>query len=141
MGLQPGADGQRVRPAISGAEQRRPGDRAARPAQDRLDVGQRVIADRGGASSSTTFLGAPVEVVEECRVPRGVEGRIEDLLHRVFAPARVDAWFERDGRTVAEAHEWFAVPFGVIDEAVGLIERGDRRLRVRPASRSLRLGR
>jgi hypothetical protein len=74
------------------------------------------------AMSETTFLGAPVEVVEEYRVPRGVEGKIEHLLHRVFAPARIDAWFERDGRTVAEANEWFAVPFAVIDEAVSLIE-------------------
>lgn len=74
------------------------------------------------ATSETTFLGAPVEVIEEYRVPRGVEGKMERLLHRLFAPARVDAWFERDGRTVAEANEWFAVPFALIDEAVSLIE-------------------
>lgn len=74
------------------------------------------------AVSETTFLGAPVEIVEEYRVPRGVEGKIERMLHRLFAPARIDAWFERGGVTVAEAEEWFAVPFRTIDEAIGLIE-------------------
>ena len=74
-------------------------------------------------------------------MPRGTEGKIERLLHRLFAAARIDARFERDGIAVAEAQEWFAVPFSVIDEAVGLIEtdaiteyeydptRGDLRLR------------
>lgn len=74
------------------------------------------------AAADTTFLGAPVEIVEEYLVPRGVEGKVERLLHALFAPARVDAWFEREGRTVAEAREWFIVPFTVIDEAIGLIE-------------------
>lgn len=76
----------------------------------------------GRAQAETTFLGAPVEIVEEYRVPRGVEKKVEHLLHRLFAPARIDAWFERNGKTVAEANEWFAVPFSLIDEAVGLIE-------------------
>lgn len=76
----------------------------------------------GRAQAETTFLGAPVEIVEEYRVPRGVENKVEHLLHRLFAPARIDAWFERNGKTVAEANEWFAVPFSLIDEAVGLIE-------------------
>src|SRR4051794_29646193 len=67
------------------------------------------------AASDTTFLGAPVEIVEEYRMPRGVERKIEALLHRLFAPARADAWFERDGYTTTEAHEWFAVPLRVID--------------------------
>jgi hypothetical protein len=92
------------------------------------------------SASDTTFLGAAVEIVEEYRVPRGVEGQVERLLHRVFASARVDAWFERDGRTVAEAKEWFAVPFSVIDEAIDLI-RNEAIVHYEydPASRSLRL--
>lgn len=92
------------------------------------------------ARSETTFLGAPVEIVEEYRVPRGVEGKVERLLHRLFAPARIDAWFERDGRTVAEANEWFAVPFAAIDEAVSLIENeAILNFRYDPVSRELRL--
>jgi hypothetical protein len=74
------------------------------------------------AALETTFLGAPVQIVEEYRVPRGIERKIEGMLHRLFAPARIDAWFERDGVTIAETREWFAVPFGVIEEAVQLIE-------------------
>jgi len=74
------------------------------------------------AASDTTFLGAPVEIVEEYRVPRGVERKLEAILHRMFAAARADVWFERHGYVTAEANEWFAVPFRVIDEAVGLIE-------------------
>jgi Meiotically up-regulated gene 113 len=74
------------------------------------------------AASDTTFLGAPVEIVEEYRVPRGAERKLEAILHRMFASARVDAWFERQGRATTEANEWFAVPFRVIEEAVSLIE-------------------
>jgi len=74
------------------------------------------------AATNTTFLGAPVEIVEEYRMPRGVERRFEAILHRLFASARVDVWFERQGYATTEANEWFAVPFRVIEEAVGLIE-------------------
>ncbi|MEJ7784755.1 MAG: GIY-YIG nuclease family protein, partial [Solirubrobacteraceae bacterium] len=74
------------------------------------------------AASDTTFLGAPVEIVEEYRVPRGVEHRFEAILHRMFASARMDVWFERNGYVTAEANEWFAVSFRVIEEAVSLIE-------------------
>lgn len=75
-----------------------------------------------GAASERTFLGAPVEVVEEYRVPRGVQRKIERMLHILFAPARMDAWFERDGVSVADVREWFAVPFAAIEQAVSLIE-------------------
>lgn len=74
------------------------------------------------AASDTTFLGAPVEIVEEYRVPRGIERKVERMLHRLFAPARIDAWFDRDGVTVAETKEWFAVPFSTIEEAIQMIE-------------------
>lgn len=74
------------------------------------------------AVAETTFLGAPVEIVEEYLVPRNTERKIERMLHTLFAPARVDAWFERTGRLATKAQEWFVVPFSVIDEAIGLIE-------------------
>lgn len=95
------------------------------PALHKIGSTSSMASERtAGAEAETTFLGAPVEIVEEYRVPRGVESKIEHLLHRLFAPARIDAWFERDGRTVAEANEWFAIPFSLIDEAIGLIENG-----------------
>ena len=40
----------------------------------------------------------------------------------MFAAARMDVWFERNSYVTAEANEWFAVPFRVIEEAVRLIE-------------------
>ncbi len=73
------------------------------------------------AEAHATFLGAPVEVVAEYRVPLGVEKRVERLLHELLAPARVDAWFDSGGRSV-DVTEWFAVPLAIIDDAVGLIE-------------------
>jgi len=83
---------------------------------------QRLEARTAGAHRQTTFLNAPVEVVAEYEVPAGVEQKVERLLHRFFAGARLDVWFEQNGSTIAEAHEWFAVPLWAIDEAIGLVE-------------------
>jgi len=76
------------------------------------------------AIKRTTFLNAPVEILAEYAVPAGAEQKVERMLHRLFAGARLDVWFEREGVTVAEAKEWFAVPLEVIDEAIGLINTG-----------------
>lgn len=32
------------------------------------------------------------------------------------------SWFDKDGETIAEAREWFAVPLEAFDEAIHLIE-------------------
>jgi len=40
----------------------------------------------------------------------------------LFAKTRLDIWFEKEGRTIAQANEWFVVPLPVIDEAIGLIQ-------------------
>jgi len=74
------------------------------------------------AANDTTFLAAPVEVVAEYEVPRGVEQKVEAMLHRVFGAARLDIWFEKRGKNMAEAREWFIVPFAAIDEAIDLIQ-------------------
>ena len=73
------------------------------------------------AIKKSTFLNASVDVVAEYVVPRGLERKVERLLHRLFAAARLDVWFQRNGRTVAQANEWFIVPLPVIDEAITLI--------------------
>lgn len=67
------------------------------------------------AFKRTTFLGAPVEILAEYQVPVGVERKIEGMLHRLFASVRMDIWFEKNGKPVAEAREWFAVPLQIID--------------------------
>ena len=76
------------------------------------------------AVKETTYLMSPVELVTDYKVPAGVEQKIEALLHRLFAAARLDVAFELGGETIAEAHEWFSVPLAVIDEAIDLIEAG-----------------
>ena len=62
------------------------------------------------AVGSSTFLDAPVKLVETLELPRSIAAKVEGLLHRFFAAARIDAWFERDGLLVADAREWFSVP-------------------------------
>ncbi len=74
------------------------------------------------AIGSATFLDAPVELVDTFELPRSIAGKVEALLHRFFAPARVDAWFEREGLPVADALEWFSVPREAIAKAMKLIE-------------------
>lgn len=74
------------------------------------------------AIGNSTFLDAPVELVDTYEMPKSIAGAVEALLHRFFAAARVDAWFEREGIPVADAQEWFSVPFEVVAEAVELIQ-------------------
>ncbi len=91
----------------------------------KIGVTKRSVEKRtADAFKRTTFLKAPVELLAEYEVPAGVEKKIERMLHRLFAGARLDVWFERNGVTVAEANEWFAVPLQVIDDAIGLIGTG-----------------
>lgn len=73
------------------------------------------------AEGDSTFLGAPVERVAVYKLPAAGAQQVESLLHTFFASARLDIWFERQGKVVAAANEWFDVPRGVIDEAVELI--------------------
>lgn len=76
----------------------------------------------GGAKRSATFLGAKVSIAATYEMPRSMAKKTEKLLHRFFADARLDMWFERDGVEVADVREWFSVPLSVINEAVDLIE-------------------
>jgi hypothetical protein len=73
------------------------------------------------AEGDATFLGASVERVAMYKLPAVAAQQVESLLHTFFASARLDIWFEREGKVVAEANEWFDVPREVIDEAVDLI--------------------
>lgn len=74
------------------------------------------------AYKDTTFLHAAVEVVAEYEMPAVAVRAVEGMLHRFFAEVQVDAWFERNGVTAAEAQEWFDAPLPVIDEAIELIQ-------------------
>jgi hypothetical protein len=74
-----------------------------------------------GAAQSSTFLFADVEVVASYKLFNINRAKLERIIHRVFANARLDASVaDRFDRPV-EAREWFLVPLGAINEAVDRI--------------------
>lgn len=70
------------------------------------------------AKDDPTYLFADVEVVATYKLFNINRSKLESVLHRVFAPARLDLEMtDRFGRPV-KAREWFLAPLSVIDEAV-----------------------
>lgn len=85
-----------------------------------LDVEKRIA----GAQLQPTFLMAAVEIVATYQLFNISRTRLENLIHRVFEPARLDIQIaDRFGRPVVP-REWFLVPLFVIDEAVEKIRDG-----------------
>jgi hypothetical protein len=81
-------------------------------------TGGDVEARIAGAAQSPTFLFADVEIVATYKLFNINRAKLEHLIHRVFANARIDASFtDRFDRPV-QPKEWFFVPLSVIDEAV-----------------------
>lgn len=71
-----------------------------------------------GANMQPTFLLADVEVVATYELFNINRSKLENLIHRIFEPARFDVEIlDRFGRPVVP-REWFMVPLFVIDEAV-----------------------
>jgi hypothetical protein len=84
-------------------------------------TGSEVESRIAGASQSPTFLFADVEVVATYKLFNINRAKLEHIIHRVFANARLDATFtDRFGRPV-QPREWFMVPLSVIDEVVDRI--------------------
>jgi hypothetical protein len=72
----------------------------------------------------TTFLMADVEIVATYELFNINRVKLENLIHRVFDPARLDIEIkDRFGRTVV-AREWFLVPLPAVDEAVERLKDG-----------------
>jgi len=85
-----------------------------------LDVKQRVA----GARLQPTFLMADVEVITTYKLYNVNRTKLENLIHRVFEPARLNISIQdRFGNPVIP-REWFLVPLFVIDEAVERIKDG-----------------
>ncbi|MCB1969757.1 MAG: GIY-YIG nuclease family protein [Geminicoccaceae bacterium] len=85
-----------------------------------ISVEQRVA----GAQLQPTFLMANVEIVATYELYNINRTRLENLIHRIFAPARLEIEIkDRFGRAVVP-REWFLVPLFVIDEAVQMIKDG-----------------
>ena len=82
---------------------------------------QRRIAN---AKVDATFLLADVEVVTTYVLYHVNRTKLENLLHRFFAPGRLDITItDRFGNPVVP-REWFQVPLFVIDEAIERIRDG-----------------
>lgn len=79
------------------------------------------IAD---AAHDATYLLADVEVIASYKLASINRTKLENLFHRIFAPAQLDLTIQdRFGHPV-RPREWFLVPLHVIDEAVQHIRDG-----------------
>lgn len=84
------------------------------------DVAKRIA----NAKLDPTFLMAEVEIVATYELYNINRTKLENLIHRVFAPAQLDVEIkDRFGRPVIP-REWFLVPLFVIDDAVERIKDG-----------------
>lgn len=83
-----------------------------------------VAARFANAKNEPTFLLADVEVVATYDLYNINRVKLENLIHRVFDPARLDIEIkDRFGKPVVP-REWFLVPVFVVDEAVERIKDG-----------------
>jgi hypothetical protein len=84
------------------------------------DVSRRIA----GAKLDPTFLMADVELVASYDLYNINRSRLENIIHRVFGPARLDIEVkDRFGNPIVP-REWFLAPIFVIDEAVERIRDG-----------------
>ena len=83
-------------------------------------IGSRIA----NAAHDATYLLADVEVVRTYKLANIKRTKLENIFHRIFAPAQLELTIEdRFGRPV-RPREWFLVPLHVIDEAVDRIRDG-----------------
>jgi len=84
----------------------------------------KVAARFSSAKNDPTFLLADVEVVATYDLYNINRVKLENLIHRVFDPARLDIEIkDRFGKPVVP-REWFLVPLFIVDEAVKRIIDG-----------------
>ena len=87
-------------------------------------TGGRIETRIANAEHESTYLLAKVEVVASYKLAGINRTRMENLFHRLFAPARLNITInDRFGHPV-QPEEWFLVPLFVIDEAVRRIRDG-----------------
>lgn len=77
-----------------------------------------------GARLQPTFLMADVEVVATYKLYNINRVKLERLIHRVFAPARLQIEIKDRFGTPVVPREWFLVPLSAIDSAVQKIKDG-----------------
>lgn len=87
-------------------------------------TGGEVRARIANAAHDATYLLAEVEEVASYRLYGIKRAALEGVLHRVFAPARLDLEIADRFGTPVRPREWFLVPLAAIDEAVERIRDG-----------------
>jgi hypothetical protein len=84
------------------------------------DVKRRIV----NAENDPTFLMAGVDIIAEYKLYNINRVKLENIIHRVFAPALINvAITDRFGKPV-QPREWFLVPEFVVAEAVERIKDG-----------------
>ena len=87
-------------------------------------TGMKVETRIAGAKDDATYLLADVTIVATYKLAHVNRTKLENLFHRIFAPAQLDLTIEdRFGKPV-KPREWFLVPLQVIDEAVSRVRDG-----------------
>lgn len=72
----------------------------------------------GKAALDPTYLMADVEILATYKLKNIDRVKLENLLHRVFAPAQLNIDIKDRFGNPVKPREWFLVPLPVIDEAV-----------------------
>jgi hypothetical protein len=84
------------------------------------DVARRIA----NARLDPTFLMADVEIVATYELYNINRSKLENLIHRIFGPARLDIEInDRFGQPIVP-REWFLVPLFAVDEAIERIKEG-----------------
>jgi len=87
-------------------------------------TGGKIETRINNAENEATYLLAKVEVVASYKLFGINRIKLENLFHRLFAPAQLDLVIhDRFGHPV-KPKEWFLVPLAAIDEAVKRIRDG-----------------
>ena len=74
------------------------------------------------AANDPTYLMAPVKIVDTYKLTGDYQPvKVETMIHRVFADAKVDMEIIDSSNTSYVPDEWYSVPLWVIDEAVDRI--------------------
>ena len=83
-------------------------------------INKRII----NAKNEATYLYADVEVVASFKCANLNTQKFENLIHRFFKQAQlqIDIYDNHNNRITPK--EWFVVPFGIIDRAIGLFNSG-----------------
>lgn len=87
-------------------------------------TGGSVEARIANASNDPTYLLAEVEIVRTYKLGNLNRIKLENIFHRLFAPARLNLTIRDRFDQPVQPQEWFLVPLHIIDEAVRRLHDG-----------------